>query len=251
MFAKELQTDHHLNGYDYGARYYDPSLARWTTQDPLSEQYLGFSTYHYTKNNPIRFYDIQGMSAADDIWKQMADSSQAEYMGSYEWHREKEEEEKKKQESNSSDDKEANSMKKDIPLIFSYIGSISELANMTLNETKDIASLLKNISGIASKIGWTGEAISISLRFYDFTNNPNPGNLAKLQTSIGIAGINLTPGGPFASFGLSVVDLSGGFNFYYNTLNKINEKYGLYVIPPGLYPFPLIIPDLNKNNDHE
>ena len=106
MYLKELQHCNELNWYDYGARYYDLQIGRWWSVDPLAEQYLSFSTYHYTKNNPVRYYDILGMSAADDIWKQMADSSQAEYLGSAQWHRKKEEEEKKKQETYSANQAE-------------------------------------------------------------------------------------------------------------------------------------------------
>jgi len=63
MFAKELQTGHHLNWYDYGARYYDPSLARWTTPDPLTEWYFNNSPYNYVKNNPILFFDLFGLKS--------------------------------------------------------------------------------------------------------------------------------------------------------------------------------------------
>jgi RHS repeat-associated protein len=63
MFAKELQTDHHLNGYDYGARYYDPSLARWWNLDPKTEMDYSSTPYAYVVNNPIILVDPNGEEA--------------------------------------------------------------------------------------------------------------------------------------------------------------------------------------------
>ena len=61
MYAKDLQTGHHLNGYDYGARYYDPSLARWTTPDPLLEWMFNNSPYNYVLNSPLIYIDPYGL----------------------------------------------------------------------------------------------------------------------------------------------------------------------------------------------
>jgi len=47
--------------YDYGARFYDPSLSLWNSVDPLTAKYPGISAYVYTFNNPIMFNDPTGM----------------------------------------------------------------------------------------------------------------------------------------------------------------------------------------------
>jgi RHS repeat-associated protein len=64
--GKELQ-DEALDGvkldwYDYGARFYDPQIGRFTTQDRFAEKYLDFSPYQYAANNPLLFIDVNGDS---------------------------------------------------------------------------------------------------------------------------------------------------------------------------------------------
>ena len=39
--------------YDYGARFYDPQLGRFTTQDQEAESVEALSPYHYCSNDPI------------------------------------------------------------------------------------------------------------------------------------------------------------------------------------------------------
>ncbi len=68
--GKELDIHNGLNWYDYGARHYDPAIARWTTQDPLAEKYYGWNQYNYCGANPILRIDSEGK-----IWETVWDAA--------------------------------------------------------------------------------------------------------------------------------------------------------------------------------
>jgi RHS repeat-associated protein len=78
--GKEFQDDKIGNGqldwYDYGRRFYAADLGRWTTPDPLSENYYSHSPFHFSGNNPIRFVDLNGMNY--DEWNYYEESRKLE-----------------------------------------------------------------------------------------------------------------------------------------------------------------------------
>ena len=58
---KEWNDDFGLGLNDYGARFYDPAIARWTAVDPLGEMRANVTPYQYVQNNPMNRIDPTGM----------------------------------------------------------------------------------------------------------------------------------------------------------------------------------------------
>jgi hypothetical protein len=50
-----------LRQYDYGARFYDPVIARWNVIDPMAENHYNVNPYNYVLNNPLIYYDQYGL----------------------------------------------------------------------------------------------------------------------------------------------------------------------------------------------
>ena len=61
--GKEIQMDFDLGWYDYGARFYNPELGRWSVIDPLLEKYSSNSPYNYVLNRPLIAFDPNGMES--------------------------------------------------------------------------------------------------------------------------------------------------------------------------------------------
>ncbi|MFN6946302.1 MAG: RHS repeat-associated core domain-containing protein [Cytophagaceae bacterium] len=59
--GKELLDDLNLNLYDFGARYFDPVIGRWTSPDPMASEREWVSPYNFVQNNPLSRIDPDGM----------------------------------------------------------------------------------------------------------------------------------------------------------------------------------------------
>lgn len=62
--GKEFSEE--LGLYDYGARWYDPAIARWNAVDPVADFAPNWTPYRYGFNNPISFHDPTGMFEIDE-----------------------------------------------------------------------------------------------------------------------------------------------------------------------------------------
>ena len=51
-----------VNIKDYGFRFYDPSIGRFTTVDPLTEKFAHQSGYVFADNDPIGKIDFMGVN---------------------------------------------------------------------------------------------------------------------------------------------------------------------------------------------
>lgn len=60
--GKEHISDLGINLNDYGARYYDAAIARFTSIDRFAEKYSFQNGYAYAANDPIKHIDVNGDS---------------------------------------------------------------------------------------------------------------------------------------------------------------------------------------------
>ncbi|MBA3721324.1 MAG: RHS repeat-associated core domain-containing protein [Parachlamydiaceae bacterium] len=67
------RNDPFTNFIFFGRRYYDPSIGRWTTPDPLSF-YDGPNLYTYVQNNPLTQCDLYGLFSISSVWDTLVNS---------------------------------------------------------------------------------------------------------------------------------------------------------------------------------
>jgi RHS repeat-associated protein len=65
--GKELQSE--LGQLDYGARFYDPEIARFTGAVPIAEKFPHINVYNYAENSPIANIDLWGLQAENFMSK--------------------------------------------------------------------------------------------------------------------------------------------------------------------------------------
>ena len=58
--TRQWNDDFGLGWNDYGARFYDPAVARWMSVDPMAEKYNEFTPYCYSIDDPVLMNDIDG-----------------------------------------------------------------------------------------------------------------------------------------------------------------------------------------------
>ncbi len=75
--GKELNDDFGLGWNDYGARWYDAAVGRWNGVDPKAQKYINLSGFAYVGNNPMIYWDPNGME-----WATAADAATAQSLGS-------------------------------------------------------------------------------------------------------------------------------------------------------------------------
>ena len=68
--GNELQLIAQTRLIDYGARQYDPTIARWNGMDPMAENYYNNTLHSYCMGNPICFSDYRGEKIAIECYVQ-------------------------------------------------------------------------------------------------------------------------------------------------------------------------------------
>lgn len=61
--GKELQQD--IGLHEYGFRWYDPMIARFTSVDPLATKFPWWTTYQYASSNPVNSIDLDGLESVN------------------------------------------------------------------------------------------------------------------------------------------------------------------------------------------
>jgi RHS repeat-associated protein len=69
--SQEFTDSSGLNEDDYGARFYEPQIARWFNIDLNSENHYNITPYNYVLNNPLIYHDQYGLDTAKPTIKSL------------------------------------------------------------------------------------------------------------------------------------------------------------------------------------
>jgi RHS repeat-associated protein len=76
--GKELNEDFGLNWNDYGFRFYDASIGRFPSVDPIIEKFAYLTPYNYASNSPVTNIDLWGLQGTNfNVWGFMFQQSGA------------------------------------------------------------------------------------------------------------------------------------------------------------------------------
>ncbi len=192
--------------YDYGARYYDASIGRWLSVDPLAGKYPGWSPFNYVLGNPVMLVDPTGM--APDDWVKNKKTGEYIWLNNV---------------TSSSDI--------DLPKNYEYIGSTASdiLNDLNLNSSFPVKSSnrIGYVTGNVGRSYGTSQLINVRARSYIQISANVSINISKNTIIKTFEGIDIT-----ATVGSSSSEVNGSLISY----SSLFVKYGGRNYTSGLRP---------------
>ena len=101
------------------------------------------------------------------------------------------------------------------------VGAAAERALLASPGVDAATGVINGVKVVGKGLGWAGEILSLGVNGVALVQNPYlPSNWGRMGVSTGIALLNLVPAvGSTASFILSSIDASGGFDGFYKWLD--------------------------------
>ncbi len=66
--GKELNEDYGMDLYEYGFRWYDAAIGRFTGVDPIADEFPWVNTYNYAENEPVANIDLHGLQQGGNMF---------------------------------------------------------------------------------------------------------------------------------------------------------------------------------------